>query len=48
MEGAEDALATASGMAAVSQALCAMVNIVDHIIDARALLGPAFMFSKRC
>ncbi|MGB0608211.1 MAG: O-succinylhomoserine sulfhydrylase [Paracoccaceae bacterium] len=38
-EGAEDAFATASGMAAVSGALCAMVNAGDHIVAARALFG---------
>ena len=39
LEGAEDAFATASGMAAVSGALCAMVNVGDHIVAARALFG---------
>ena len=39
LEGAEDAFATASGMAAVSGALCAMVNAGDHIVAARALFG---------
>ena len=39
LEGAEDAFATASGMAAVSGALCAIVNAGDHIVAARALFG---------
>ena len=39
LEGAEDAFATASGMAAVSGVLCAMVNAGDHIVAARALFG---------
>ena len=39
LEGAEDAFATASGMAAVSGALCAMVSSGDHIVAARALVG---------
>ena len=39
LEGAEDAFATASGMAAVSGALCAMVRSGDHIVAARALFG---------
>ena len=39
LEGAEDAFATASGMAAVSGALCSMVNAGDHIVAARALFG---------
>ena len=39
LEGAEDAFATASGMAAVSGALCAMVSSGDHIVAARALFG---------
>ena len=39
LEGAEDAFATASGMAAVSGALCTMVSAGDHIVAARALFG---------
>lgn len=39
LEGAEDARATASGMAAVSAALGCQLNAGDHIIAARALFG---------
>ncbi|PSL18841.1 O-succinylhomoserine sulfhydrylase [Shimia abyssi] len=39
LEGAEDAFATASGMAAVSGALTSMVKAGDHVVSARALFG---------
>ncbi len=39
LEGAEDAFATASGMAAVSGALIAMLKAGDHVVGARALFG---------
>ncbi|MDX8442654.1 O-succinylhomoserine sulfhydrylase [Mesorhizobium australafricanum] len=39
LEGAEDARATASGMAAVSAALLCSVKAGDHIVAARALFG---------
>ena len=39
IEGAEDAFATASGMAAVSGALTAMLKAGDHVVSARALFG---------
>jgi O-succinylhomoserine sulfhydrylase len=39
LEGAEDAFATASGMAAVSGALTAMLKAGDHVVSARALFG---------
>ena len=39
LEGAEDAFATASGMAAVSGALMAGLKSGDHIVAARALFG---------
>ena len=39
LEGAEDAFATASGMAAVSGALLAMLKAGDHVVAARALFG---------
>ncbi|ARO14165.1 O-succinylhomoserine sulfhydrylase [Ketogulonicigenium robustum] len=39
LEGAEDAFATASGMAAVNGALMAGINAGDHIVSARALFG---------
>ena len=39
MEGAEDAFATASGMAAVNGALMSMLKAGDHLVSARALFG---------
>ncbi|GAA6200340.1 O-succinylhomoserine sulfhydrylase [Aquicoccus sp. SU-CL01552] len=39
IEGAEDAFATASGMAAVSGALTALLKAGDHVVAARALFG---------
>ena len=39
LEGCEDAFATASGMAAVSGALMAMLRAGDHVVSARALFG---------
>ncbi|MBV2358197.1 O-succinylhomoserine sulfhydrylase [Thalassococcus sp. CAU 1522] len=39
LEGAEDAFATASGMAAVSGALSALLKAGDHVVSARALFG---------
>jgi O-succinylhomoserine sulfhydrylase len=39
MEGAEDARATASGMAAISAALLCQVRAGDHVVAARALFG---------
>ncbi|MGD9864480.1 MAG: O-succinylhomoserine sulfhydrylase [Pseudodonghicola sp.] len=39
IEGAEDAFATASGMAAVSGALTALLKAGDHVVSARALFG---------
>ncbi|MBB3997435.1 O-succinylhomoserine sulfhydrylase [Aureimonas pseudogalii] len=39
LEGAEDARATASGMAAVSTALQCAVQAGDHVVAARALFG---------
>jgi O-succinylhomoserine sulfhydrylase len=39
IEGAEDAFATASGMAAVSGALTSMLKAGDHVVSARALFG---------
>ena len=39
LEGAEDAFATASGMAAVSGALSAMLRAGDHVVSSRALFG---------
>ncbi|SCZ53627.1 O-succinylhomoserine sulfhydrylase [Epibacterium ulvae] len=39
LEGAEDAFATASGMAAVNGALSSLLNAGDHIVSAKALFG---------
>ncbi len=39
LEGTEDAFATASGMAAVSGALTAMLRSGDHVVSAKALFG---------
>ncbi len=39
LEGAEDAFATASGMAAVNGALTSLVKAGDHIVSAKALFG---------
>ncbi len=39
LEGAEDAFATASGMAAVNAAMMCMLRAGDHVVAARALFG---------
>lgn len=39
LEGAEDAFATASGMAAVNGALTSVLTAGDHVVSARALFG---------
>ena len=39
LEGCEDAFATASGMAAVSGVLTAMLRAGDHVVSSRALFG---------
>ncbi|MEX0278465.1 MAG: O-succinylhomoserine sulfhydrylase [Ruegeria sp.] len=39
LEGAEDAFATASGMAAVNGALVSMLKAGDHVVSAKALFG---------
>ncbi len=39
LEGAEDAFATASGMAAVNGALFCQLSAGDHVVSARALFG---------
>ena len=39
LEGTEDAFATASGMAAVSGALTAMLKAGDHVVSSRSLFG---------
>lgn len=39
LEGAEDAFATASGMAAVNAALMSLLKAGDHVVSSRALFG---------
>jgi len=39
LEGAEDAFATASGMAAVNGALMGLLKVGDHVVSSRALFG---------
>lgn len=39
IEGAEDAFATASGMAAVNAAMFSMLRAGDHVVSSRALFG---------
>ena len=39
LEGAEDAFATASGMAAANAALTSLLKAGDHVVSARALFG---------
>ena len=39
LEGAEDAFATASGMAAVNGALTSLLKAGDHVVSAKALFG---------
>ncbi|MEM1273723.1 MAG: O-succinylhomoserine sulfhydrylase [Pseudomonadota bacterium] len=39
LEGAEDAFATASGMAAVNGALMSLLSAGDHVVSSRALFG---------
>ena len=39
LEGAEDAFATASGMAAVNGALMSLLKAGDHVVSSRALFG---------
>tara|TARA_B100000686_G_scaffold345716_1_gene430814 strand:- start:5 stop:1216 length:1212 start_codon:yes stop_codon:yes gene_type:complete len=43
LEGAEDARATASGMAAVNLSLMSQLNAGDHVVAARALFGSCLM-----
>lgn len=44
LEGCEGALATASGMAAISSAILAFVGSGDHVVAARSLYGAAYDF----
>ncbi len=47
LEGGEAALATASGMAAVSTAILGYVKAGDHVVAARSLYGAAYNFLNR-
>jgi len=47
LEGGEAALATASGMAAVSTAILGCVKAGDHVVAARSLYGAAYNFLNR-
>ncbi|MFQ5624226.1 MAG: O-succinylhomoserine sulfhydrylase [Paracoccaceae bacterium] len=46
LEGAEDAFATASGMAAVSGALFCQLRTGDHIVSSRALFGSCLYITE--
>lgn len=47
LEGAEAALATASGMAAISSAILGCVKAGDHVVAGRSLYGAAYNFIAR-
>lgn len=47
LEGAEDGIATASGMAAVQTAIASLVSAGDHIVAARALFGSTHQLLTR-
>jgi len=47
LEGAEAALATASGMAAISSAILGCVKAGDHVVAARSLYGGAYNFLNK-
>lgn len=47
LEGCEAAIATASGMAAVSSAILGFVKAGDHVVAARSLYGAAYDFLNR-
>ena len=46
LEGAEDAFATASGMAAVNGALMSLLKAGDHVVSARALFGSCLYIAE--
>ena len=46
LEGAEDAFATASGMAAVNSSLMSMLRAGDHVVSSRALFGSVPLHSR--
>ncbi len=47
LEGGDAALATASGMAAVSTAILGYVKMGDHVVAARSLYGASYNFLNR-
>lgn len=47
LEGGEAALATSSGMAAISSAILGYVKAGDHVVAARSLYGGAYNFINR-
>ncbi|MHB8655852.1 MAG: trans-sulfuration enzyme family protein [Terriglobia bacterium] len=47
LEGGEAALATASGMAAISTAILGYVKTGDHVVSARSLYGAAYNFMNK-
>jgi methionine-gamma-lyase len=47
LEGGEAALATASGMAAISSAILGYVKAGDHVVAARSLYGASYDFLNR-
>ncbi|HEV2175817.1 MAG TPA: PLP-dependent aspartate aminotransferase family protein [Terriglobia bacterium] len=47
LEGGEAALATASGMAAISSAILGYVKTGDHVVAARSLYGAAYNFLNK-
>ena len=47
LEGAEDAFATASGMAAVNGSLFSMLKAGDHVVSSRALFGSCFYIAEQ-
>ena len=47
LEGAEAALATASGMAAISSAILGSVKTGDHVVASRSLYGGAYNFLNK-
>ncbi len=47
LEGGEAALATASGMAAISTAILGYVKNGDHVVSARSLYGAAYNFMNK-
>ena len=47
LEGGEDALATASGMAAVSSAILGHIQAGDHVVAAQSIYGASYNFLNR-